>query len=410
MIFIGFLSIQNFQTTLNDPELARIGANSLIVLYVTFTISSMFASKLVSKIGMRKSMIYASLTYILYCGYNLAPSAAFAYIAAFLQGIGAAFLWISNGAWLSTCVQEFERTENYAKGMVGGLFNGSFFAIFQFCQVLGNLIVAIMFTANASQYTVIIVMTLLCAIGAAMMYFLKEPVGNGGAVSGNSIELAGEKVKDTEDEIIVVNEIKGVFKTLKMMGKKEFALLIPIIYATGISQDFYFAALPSIVPDQIQRFYLLTIFGTSDMIFSLSLGYLSDRIGRKATIGIGAMAHYFGYGLITKFLLSNSYSFGQCAFAAILLGLGDSVFNTQPYAIVGSFFSQDTIPAFGNFRVILSSGIASAALYYKIVSLPTQAGIYIILMTIGLISLAICNFYVKKIDSDPSLLPTPLPM
>jgi hypothetical protein len=43
------------------------------------------------------------------------------------------------------------------------------------------------------------------------------------------------------------------------MLKKEYALLIPAIYATGVGQGFYFLALPAIVTEIVERFFVLAI-------------------------------------------------------------------------------------------------------------------------------------------------------
>jgi MFS family permease len=175
MIFFEFLTIQNFQTTLPDPELALIGANTLIILYVTFTIVCLFCGEIVDRIGLKRSMIVAALTYVLYCTHNLAPSAEFAYFAALINGIGTAMLWTCNGAWLSLLIEEFEGLGKFVGGSSAGFFNGTFFALWQLSQVAGNLLAALKFSSNASVYTVLSTMTTMCAIGAGMMFFLKEP-------------------------------------------------------------------------------------------------------------------------------------------------------------------------------------------------------------------------------------------
>jgi MFS family permease len=381
MIFFGFLTIQNFQTTLPDPELALIGAKALIILYVTFTIVCLFCGEIVDRLGLKRSMIVSVLTYVLYCTYNLAPSAGFAYFAALLNGIGSAMLWTCNGAWLSLLIEQFEGVGRFVGGSSAGFFNGSFFAIYQLSQVAGNLLAALMFSSNSSVYTVLSTMTTMCAIGAGMMFFLKEP-----KVASKTISTF--TAVDYKKNVIILQR-------LKLLLKKEFALLIPAIYATGVGQAFYFLALPAVVPEIVERFFVLAIFSFSDFFFNIILGIVSDKISRKYVIAIGALAHYIGYGLIINL---GDYSYFESVIAAILLGVGDAAFNCQLYSIVAVFFQDEPTSAFSDYQVIIAARNASPCIYYLLVTIPGQSIIYLVLMTLGLIGLIWCNFFVKKID------------
>ncbi len=388
MIFIGFLTIQNFQTTYSDPELQDIGTNSLAIIYITFMFSSLFTGKIVDRIGLKNSMILSAPTFALYCAYNLKPSAWFAYIAAFLHGIGGSMIWTANGAWIAIAVQEFESSGMFKSESVTGIFNGTFFAFYQFCQVLGNLFVAIVFQiTNIDSLTAIGVLTALCSLGSILTFFLKEP--------------KAESQKSTENGKNENENSPSILESLKIMLRKEFALLIPMILAAGIAEGFYFAALPAIVPDIVDRFYILSVFGTSNLISCIILGRLADKFGRKTILGAGFLAHYAAFLFLSIKSASdeNEFNFLEFALCVVLLGFGDAIFNTQAYCVIGETFKSDSTSAFGNFTLILNGGIALACLYFLYTSIVNQAIIYLVVMTLSLAGLIGYNYWIKDLNS-----------
>jgi len=81
-----------------------------------------------------------------------------------------------------------------------------------------------------------------------------------------------------------------------------------------------------------------------------------------------------------------------------LFGLADAIWNTQPYAILGSFYEQDPAAAFANFKLFQSGSIAAAFFYYPYISKANQAVICEVAMLVGVVFLAILHNFVKSID------------
>jgi MFS family permease len=389
MIFFGFMTVQNFQTTFTDPELLDIGTNSLTIVYITFTFTSLIAGKIVDRLGMRYSIMLAAPTYALFCAYNLKPSRGFAYTIAFFNGWGGSILWTVNGSWISIAMQEFSASGKFKAGSVTGIFNGTFFCLYQMSLVLGNLFVAIMFqTTNIDIIALVGVLTGICFLGSVLSIFLKEP----------KIQAEEKTENDTE---INRSEESSIVTSMKMLLRKEFALLIPLIFATGVSTGFYYTALPAAVQNIVERFYILAVFGASDLAFSFLLGRLADKFGRKKILAAAFISHYVAFIFLSIVLASAEYEFKFFEFAicATLLGFGDATFNTQAYSFIGETFKSESTAAFGNFAFILNGGTAIASAYFLYVSISNQAVIYIVLMTASLCGLVGYNYLIKNLNS-----------
>lgn len=130
------------------------GFHSLSLLYLTFGVFSLFSSiisltnklssmhtDLVSKCGMKTSLVLGSLCYAVYIGsfifaamgtlnHNLIRGLILA--SAALNGFGASILWVAQGRYVSECATE----QNMGK------FNAIFWAIYMGSNLVGNLFAA----------------------------------------------------------------------------------------------------------------------------------------------------------------------------------------------------------------------------------------------------------------------------
>jgi MFS family permease len=375
LLFIGFMAAQNFQTTMSSSDGGNVGANALAILYAVFMVSTFFSTTVVQKVGLKKSLIIASLSYVLFCAYNLYPKPWFAYLASALDGLCAAVLWTAQGTFVTKCVTEYSLTN---PGSPSGLFNGTFFCLFQNSQFIGNLLVAILFQAKTDSTTVFVVLTLICASGTCVMLFLKEPI-----------------LPETESSVAPA---KFDWANFRMFKDRKFQLITFIILFSGIQCGFIFGSLPALVPDILLRFYVLATMGFSDMVSSLSLGTLSDRLGRMPIIIAGAIAGTMAFILVIAAGSSTPVQF----VVAILLGISDAVVNTQPYAVLGLYFEENPTPAFANFRLLQSMGITISFLYFPYTSFGGQAAINLAFLAMSLVSIVYLHKFVKSIEKPSS--------
>eukprot|EP00475_Leptophrys_vorax_P046049 TRINITY_DN9746_c0_g1_i1.p1 TRINITY_DN9746_c0_g1~~TRINITY_DN9746_c0_g1_i1.p1 ORF type:complete len:440 (-),score=126.85 TRINITY_DN9746_c0_g1_i1:27-1346(-) len=378
LLFMGFFAAQNFQTTMpsGNGDGAKVGATALAILYAVFMMSTFVSTNVVQKVGLKRSLIFASLGYVLFCAYNLYPTPTFAYIAAAFDGFCSATLWTAQGAFATMCISEYNLING---GSPSGLFNGTFFSFFQSAQFLGNLLVALLFQAKVANSTVFLVLTLVCFSGTLFMFFIQEP-----------------QLEDKSDAGMQFGQKGFDWSNFKMFKDRKFQLMVAIIFFSGIECGFLFGALPALVPDILLRFYVLAVMGISDMLASLSLGTLSDRIGRIPVLMIGLTSGTIAF--IVVMACSSSPTTGLYFAVAILLGISDAVMNTQPYAILGLYFEENPTPAFANFRLLQSFGITVSFIYFPFVTFTGQALINLVFLWFGVLSVLYLHKFIQNVN------------
>jgi MFS family permease len=60
--------------------------------------------------------------------------------------------------------------------------------------------------------------------------------------------------------------------------------MIPLMMFCGLSQTYFFGQFPPLIHDKGDKFFVLAVFGASDMIGSYLVGKGSDRFGRLPMI------------------------------------------------------------------------------------------------------------------------------
>ncbi|OZJ06127.1 hypothetical protein BZG36_01036 [Bifiguratus adelaidae] len=186
-------------------------------LSVTFTVSSLLGGGVYNIVG-NKIIIPAALTYVLYIGSYLSDSNEFTIAAGALLGIGAGFLWATQGA----IMMSYPTEEN----------KGKYFAIFWMIFNVGAVIGAAVnlgpiinnATVNAVPISTYIAFMVIMSIGAIMGIFLLNPKkvihSDGTPVSMHKYSNVGRETR----------EILKLFANWKML------LLIPLF---GGSNWFY---------------------------------------------------------------------------------------------------------------------------------------------------------------------------
>lgn len=136
-----------------------------------------------------------------------------------------------------------------------------------------------------------------------------------------------------------------------------------MIYS-GISQTYMFGVFPSLksIPTK-QVGYIMAVFGAADVLGSFVAGWASDKLGRMPVVFAAALSMTIGS---TIFLLqaplgilpSPEHALYIEYIIAVLLGIADSGFNTQLYAILGAVFSDRAEAAIGAFKFFQAGSTA----------------------------------------------------
>eukprot|EP01084_Bolivina_argentea_P094887 170601_1 len=145
LTFAAFNTSQNFATS-GD---ARVGSISLGILYGVNSVACVIVPNIIHHfISIKSSLFVGALTYGLFVASYIHLINIVLYVSSGLLGIGAAFLWIAEGQFVTSCANEFEYQFLLPFNSELGYFNGVFWFIFQFNQFFGNLLAALLFQFN----------------------------------------------------------------------------------------------------------------------------------------------------------------------------------------------------------------------------------------------------------------------
>jgi MFS family permease len=311
-----------------------------------------------------------------------------------LIGIGASILWTAQGAYISNCAALHEQAHGLPATSTLGYFNGLFFSLFQVNQLVGNLLAALLFKADVSQRTIFIIMTTICAFGCFTLLFLSnsakaltsEQRANGVLAqqqqqqpsspqdlyspnngSNGVLPVSSEQYASAEDVLHVKPRGGGsevfrqVVDSLKMLLEPRMMILAPIMVFSGWSQGYFFGDFPPLLEDKATKFFMLAVVGATNAFMSALMGRLSDRVGRVAVLLVGFVCAGSGILFLMHWHVDQDavYVF---FLVGIVFGVADAVFNTQIYALVGSWFEGRVEHAFAIFKFFQAGSTAVAFL------------------------------------------------
>ena len=396
LVFLAFSVAQNSQTSLN-PEVGAIG---LGILYTVFTLSNTFSAFLVSALTVRLALFLGALCYALYVAANIYTIPTLLYASSAVIGLGAAVLWTAQGGFIAACAGAHEEERALPAHSTMGQFNGIFFSIFQLNQFVGNLLAALLYSYQASQSSVFGVMTVICGCGVATLLLLPKThaAGSRAALAERADMLrhaAGDaRVEDDEDgygedarsaaaaaragaeldaDAYTATDaaprqsvsVSAVLSSLRLLSDGRLSLMLMLIIYSGFAQSWMYGAFPPLVLGNERRFFVLSFMGGADAFFSYTLGKLSDRVGRLPILLLGLLTHSAVYVYVASpycaALATNAEADSGPVGAvyltlplpymfvlALLLAVGDACWNTQTYAILGSYFPSKANMAFAS--------------------------------------------------------------
>ena len=97
----------------------------------------------------------------------------------------------------------------------------------------------------------------------------------------------------------------------------------------------------------------MSTFGVANAVASMMVGKVSDLLGRMPVLIFGCVLHVVG--LIVLVSLDSVNRLEILIPVAVLFGVGDAVFNTQIYGILGYIFTGSSEAAFASFKFYQSA-------------------------------------------------------
>lgn len=347
---------------LATARLGSTGAWQSGILFITYTASALLGATYVTKrAGSRNALFYGMTLYCVYVGcFWLATLATtderqkfLAWTGAGIGGIGAGFLWTSQGAYFGQAAEEHARQLDQPVETSTASFAGVF-AFFYLAEevVLRLLSTFLLQTRIASWETIFGIYTLVSILSIVPMSFLREyPSSDGNRQEGDT----------------------STFKQITVAGR----LLISdpkMKYMIGLNASFGFTAaflgsyvngevLPIALDDPSSKFVGVFTSWTAAVAAGMSLlfGKVAPITGRTPIL-IGGAVSFFA--VVFPFLVqpdAHQYSWEALLFVYTMQGVGRATFEGTLKATFADFFAYEKEGAFAN--IILQNGLAGAVGY-----------------------------------------------
>lgn len=417
-LFTSFQSLTNLQSTLNKDE--GIGTGGLSIVYGALVVSCMFVpSFVISHIGCKWTIAASMICYVLYMAANFHAVWGLIVPASIILGIGAAPLWSAKCTYLTRTAVWYAKLTDATEDDVINRFFGFFFMVFQTSQIWGNLISSEVFSQRADEnftvtaddltkcganfdpnikvnntnldrpdivkvYTVCGIYLVSAAIGFLIIVFCLQ-----------NVPVHNESDKE-----------KGKFsfhllaETFKHFWKSHYQkLLVVLTMYSGIEQAF-------IAGDFTKSFigctigiwnvgYVMICYGVVDAVCSISFGRLVQYVGHIPFFALAFVVHG---GTQIALLLWQPQQEPVYIFYIVagLWGIGDAVIQTQVNALYGYLFTDNSEPAFANYRLWESVGFIIAFAWSNF--LVTYVKLYICLgfLTVGMIMYIMVEIFDRR--------------
>lgn len=316
IVFFAYNGVQQFLTSyFSDLGMVNVGFWALIFLYLSLIISNLFSGFIVSRLGVKKSLVSGPIFYSLFIFSLAAGNIPFIFLSSVLLGFAAAILWTAQGMFLVKTSQEGFFGRN------SGFFN----ALFQLGTVAGVIIAGILMTEFSFRNSFLL-LGCLPLIGSIL--FLKS-----GQVVTSPANLSQN------------------FIFLKRLVTNSYFLKIALIW---FSSSIVLASVAGLFPLKIKEHFnllsvgfILPIFYFLPIVLSYYFGKKSDIKGRNAFLIFSLVLMFAGFLL---FCLQEVFSLDFSVFilSFLLVSLGYAIFAAIRFALLGDISSE------GNLKYISS--------------------------------------------------------
>ncbi|XP_025807753.1 UNC93-like protein 3 isoform X4 [Panicum hallii] len=395
-VFSAYSAAQNLETSVNTE--GDLGTVSMGILYTSFTLFSVAASPVVTRIGPKRALVVGSSGYVLFILANLVPTWYTMVPASLYLGFTASIIWVGQGTYLTSAALSHARENNLPEGPTLGSFNGEFWGMFASTQVIGNLISLALLRngkdgGSVTGKNVLFAVFLGCMIvGIVLMCLLSK---------------RDEKRDNAPTHSSFGAMLKYIVAPLK---DRRMLLTIPLIAYSGLQQAFVWAIFTKSIVTPVLGISgvggAMAIYGAADVVCSLIAGRLTSGLHSAAFIvSVGAILQavvLFWLLLFYSSPMSGLLGAAIPLFIGALWGVGDGVLNTQLSALLGLLFEDVKEAAFAQLKVWQSGAIA--VIFFLSPNITLQA--MLILMTTGLfISFGSFMFLTLVVEKSSTVRP-----
>lgn len=384
--YSAYYGIGNLQMILNSDQLVYNVASKLTLGFYAFA-SYLFPTLLVSKLGLRKTVILSFFFFITYTLANYCPSWYTLLPAAVLRGAGGGIVWSIKGTCLATWGNQMSHITGesieYSVPRFFGIFFGGYQAAFITAIMISSFLIHKPDSVEAFDNVVLQEECIKRYCYADMLHFFPDTFNYSAVAnkSGDAVHL-----KYTPDDyhtyllygvftvlgvlaIIVAFCIHSdktgngsgstpatafslVSDSVKHLFQPFDLLLLPSYLYIGVVDAFSGSELSlGLIPcisgvDNIG--FVFTVFGATSAVFGLLAGYATKYTGRTAVF-------MFGYIIHAVVLLAQQYwplDYSDTATIALVSGgwgISAVILDVQISAFIGCVYPENSAPVIANF-------------------------------------------------------------
>ncbi|CAL5092955.1 unnamed protein product [Urochloa decumbens] len=388
-VFSAYGAAQNLESTVNTK--GDLGTVSLGILYTSFTLFSVVASPVVTRLGPKRALVVGSSGYVLFILANIVPTWYTMVQASLYLGFCASIIWVGQGTYLTSAALSHARDNNLSEGRTLGNFTGEFWGIMASTQVIGNLLSLALLRngkdgGSVTGKNLLFVVFLGCMIvGIVLMCLLskREEKGHNGPLHSSFGAM-----------------LKYIVAPLK---DRRMLLIIPLMVYTGLQHAFVWAVFTKSIVTPVLGISgvggAMAIYGAAGAVCALATGYLTSGLySATLIVSMGATVQAVVLFWLLLFYSPMGGVLGTVAPLLIgaLWGAGDGMMNTELNAVVGLLFEDAKEASFAQFKVWECGAVA--VIFFLSPHITLQA--MLILMTVALLisfaAFLLLTFVVEK--------------
>ncbi|XP_022089035.1 protein unc-93 homolog A-like isoform X2 [Acanthaster planci] len=387
LCFTAFRGLRDLQSTLNSAEGA--GLASLAILNVCCAVAGLLVPAVIrSKLGTKWSMVLGMSLFTLYTAGNYFTNAYLLIFTGTVLGIGAAFVWVSRGTYITAVAMELAAVNQRDPAADVALLHGIFFSVSRSSTVCGNVISSLVFQkgwqlmdhdepfdlgfcgihACGSSDIANSTGALVPPDQGSRNLLLSIYVGFGilaVVIAVVCLERVPPKASPDTDAGEVVSTSKelfhGMLSTLCLMRQPRMALLIPLLAFGGVDVAFTAGHFTKFFIGCTQGIQAVGFVGVSmyvtAVVISPVMGRLMKYTGRVPVFFAGA-AVYLLLLLVMALWDPESGQLWHLFAMASGLGFPRATIPTIGSILLGLLFPDQKEAAFGNLCFWQSLGFA----------------------------------------------------
>lgn len=398
--FTAVLGATHLQSSINKA--GGVGTAALAAQYAALVASSLFLSVfLIRRIGCKWTMAASILCYVPYMGAQLYPRTYTLVPTALLMGLAAAPLWSAKCTYLCVVADVYSRASGANLKTARDRIIGSFFMIFLFSMVWGNLISSLVLNSGTSNVSANASSELLHC-GADYCPASGETESNpnlvrpdeekirtimfiymGCIVLAALIILIGVDQHERYEQKSVWSQVTA---TLRLHLDRRMLLILPISLWLGIDYAFveaeYSAAFVACAWGISQIGYVIVVYGLLNSAGALVTGWLMEKVGSLVLVCAVGVAHL---AVMVGTLLWRPAASHTALYFVIagLLGAADGHWAVQINALYAIVFPGNEDAAYSNFRLWQSLGFVVAFAYSHYLCIAAKIYVIMALLVVG---------------------------